>query len=89
MLYAQYSGISLTEIKDQACLIFSVFVFCIIISLFWGTIAAQEKGEWHCFHGLSRSDKSVETGLLKKGQNRDQNCSGRFLVWGKVTVRCP
>ncbi|MBL7113782.1 MAG: PQQ-like beta-propeller repeat protein [Bacteroidales bacterium] len=29
-------------------------------------VLAQEKGEWPCFHGIDRTNKSKETGLLKK-----------------------
>ena len=42
------------------------FICGLISSLFFGITSAQEKGEWHCFHGLSRNNKSAETGLLKK-----------------------
>jgi len=34
--------------------------------LFCGAASAQEGGEWPCFHGESRNNKSSETGLLAK-----------------------
>ena len=76
MLYTRYIGTSKTEIKGRRSLIPGAFFYCLIISLFWGTIAAQEKGEWHCFHGLSRNNKSAETGLLKKWPEK-----GPELLW--------
>jgi len=76
MLYAQYINISNTEIKGRRSFIPGALVYCLIISLFWSTIAAQEKGEWHCFHGLHRNNKSAETGLLKKWPEK-----GPELLW--------
>jgi outer membrane protein assembly factor BamB len=76
MLYSQYINISNTEIKGRRSFIPGAFVFCLIISLFWGTTAAQEKGEWVCFHGLYRNNKSVETELLKKWPEK-----GPEMLW--------
>jgi len=76
MFYFQYIGAIKTKIKGRRNLILSAFVYCLIINLFWGTIAAQEKGEWHCFHSLSRNNKSAETGLLKKWPEK-----GPKLLW--------
>ncbi len=45
-------------------------------SLFCGMTLAQEKGEWPCFHGLSRNNKSAETELLKKWSE-----TGPGLLW--------
>jgi outer membrane protein assembly factor BamB len=50
--------------------------FCFLISSFCGATLAQEKGEWPCFHGLSRDNKSAETGLLKKWPE-----TGPELLW--------
>lgn len=52
------------------------FICGLIGSLFCGITLAQEKGEWHCFHGLSRDNKSAETGLLKKWPE-----TGPELLW--------
>ncbi len=41
-------------------------ILCFIVILFCGAASAQENGEWPSFHGLNRTNKSVETGLLKK-----------------------
>lgn len=37
--------------------------FCILF--FASSSDAQEAGEWHSFHGMDRTNKSAETGLLK------------------------
>ena len=52
------------------------FIYGLIGSLFCGITLAQEKGEWPCFHGLSRDNKSAETGLLKKWPE-----TGPELLW--------
>jgi len=52
------------------------FICGLIGSLFCGITLAQEKGEWPCFHGLSRDNKSAETGLLKKWPE-----TGPELLW--------
>jgi outer membrane protein assembly factor BamB len=52
------------------------FIAGLIGSLFCGITSAQEKGEWPCFHGLSRNNKSAETGLLKKWPE-----TGPELLW--------
>jgi len=42
---------------------FFALSFCV---LFFGCSSdAQKEGEWHCFHGLDRTNKSSEAGLLK------------------------
>jgi len=48
----------------------------LIGSLFSGITSAQEKGDWPCFHDLSRNNKSAETGLLKKWPE-----TGPELLW--------
>ncbi len=45
---------------------FSFFTFCIYVFLLGCNSDAQKAGEWHCFHGLDRTNKSAETGLLKE-----------------------
>ena len=53
-------------IKTKRRLIFICFIGIIIFN-FVGILAlAQQKGEWPCFHGIDRTNKSKETGLLKK-----------------------
>jgi len=47
-----------------------------ILSLSFGTTAAQEKSEWPCFHGIDRTNKSAETGLLKEWPE-----NGPELLW--------
>jgi len=56
--------------------IYACFIYGIIVSLFWGTTAAQEKNEWPCYHGLYRNNKSAETGLLKEWPE-----GGPELLW--------
>src|SRR6056297_2744636 len=43
----------------------------LLMGLFWVLIHgcyanAQKEGEWHCFHGTDRTNKSDESGLLKE-----------------------
>ncbi|MFC1650123.1 PQQ-binding-like beta-propeller repeat protein [Candidatus Latescibacterota bacterium] len=38
----------------------------LIAILFCGAAYSQENGEWRSFHGLNRTNKSTETGLMKK-----------------------
>ena len=45
---------------------FSFFTFCFGILVFGCNSSAQQAGEWHCFHGLDRTNKSAETSLLKE-----------------------
>ena len=52
------------------------FIFCLIGCFSCGKSPVQEKGEWHNFHGLARDNKSTETGLLKKWQEK-----GPELLW--------
>ena len=54
----------LTEIHKRPVL--NTFLLCLIAGLLTGEAAAQEKGEWPCFHGLSRNNMSMETGFLKQ-----------------------
>jgi len=51
-------------------------VICLMIASFAGTVTAQENGEWPCFHGLNRTNKSAEKVLLKEWQK-----SGPKLSW--------
>lgn len=57
-----------------------LFLICfmgLILYLFIGRIAsAQSNGEWPCFHGAARINKSEETGLLKKWPEK-----GPKLLW--------
>lgn len=52
------------------------FIIVLIGTLFCGITSAQEKSEWPNFHGLSRDNKSSETGLLKKWPE-----NGPKLLW--------
>ncbi len=76
MLYFKYKSKCNTIIGIRGNHIFPGFIYCLIISLFWGTTAAQEKSEWPCFHGLHRTNKSTETELLKEWPE-----TGPDLLW--------
>lgn len=52
------------------------FACCLVVGLLAGSAAAQDKGEWPCFHGPHRNSKSRETGLLKKWPEE-----GPELLW--------
>ena len=62
--------------KSNSESIFILFISFIIFCFPGGSINAQENGEWPCFHGLSRINKSVESGLLKKWPEK-----GPELLW--------
>ena len=52
-------------------------LFCCLIGFsLLGSAAAQTKSEWPCFHGITRTNQSTETGLLKKWP-----ASGPSLLW--------
>ena len=53
-------------VKTKRRLIFILFFGIIIFNFVGILVLAQEKGEWPCFHGIDRTNKSKETGLLKK-----------------------
>ena len=50
----------------------------------------QKNGEWHCFHGLDRTNKSTETGLLKEwpqsGPGLKWSASGLGEGYSSVTI---
>lgn len=52
------------------------FIFWYSAVFFWGTGTAQTQSEWPCFHGITRTNKSTEIGLLKKWPE-----SGPKLLW--------
>ncbi len=57
----------------------SLYTGCIaalVAFLLYGTTAAQKSGEWPIFHGPDRTNKSTETGLLKKWPEK-----GPEMVW--------
>ena len=62
---------SLSKISLPVIIILSLFLM-----LFGQPILAQVAGEWKCFHGPDRTNKSGETGLLKKWPE-----SGPELLW--------
>ncbi len=62
--------------RSNSEFIFILFISFIISCFLGGSIIAQENGEWPGFHGLSRSNKSAESGLLKKWPE-----SGPELLW--------
>jgi len=64
----------LTEITKRPVL--NTFLLCLIAGLLRGGATAQEKGEWPCFHGLSRNNMSMETGLLKQWPEK-----GPKMLW--------
>ena len=74
-LYSQQSK-SEIAIKAGKVFILAGFVYCLVASLCWGVAASQEEMEWPCFHGLDRSNKSAETGLLKEWPE-----AGPELLW--------
>ena len=53
----------------------SPLISCLTVIL-WAPAGAQQNGEWPCFHGLNRDNKSLETGLLKKWPE-----DGPGLLW--------
>jgi len=53
-------------IKTKRSLIFSCLIVIIIFNFVGSLALAQPKGEWPCFHGSDRTNKSKETGLLKE-----------------------
>jgi outer membrane protein assembly factor BamB len=53
-----------------------IFTFYLLFTLLGCAALAQEAGEWNCFHGLDRTNKSKETGLLKRWPD-----SGPELLW--------
>ena len=65
MLNSQFKSKSNTVTGIRKNRIYAGILSGLVLSLFWGTAAAQENNEWPCFHGLNRDNKSAETGLLK------------------------
>lgn len=70
-----------------------LFIFLIITILlnFAGSIHwAQSEGEWYCFHGLDRTNKSQETGLLDKwpvgGPDKLWTVSGLGKGYSSVSI---
>ncbi len=53
-------------VKTKRSLIFICFIGIIIFNFVGILVLAQQKGEWPCFHGIDRTNKSKETGLLEK-----------------------
>ena len=57
----------------------SVFSFCLLFLIIvqsWETVKAQENGQWPCFHGAYRDNKSRETGLSAQWPSE-----GPKLLW--------
>ena len=51
---------------ERTTIIRTPILLCVIcLALTCGVCVAQQNGEWPCFHGSSRDNKSAETGLLK------------------------
>ena len=76
-LFAKYSSKMKTHFGIRWKSSIYVGFICVLIgSLFCGVTSAQEKGQWPCFHGVSRNNKSAETGLLKEWPE-----TGPELLW--------
>ena len=76
MLYSQYKSNFNTIIGTRKSRFYAGLISVLIVSLFLGTTTAQENSEWPCFHGVNRTAKSSETGLLKKWRE-----TGPELLW--------
>lgn len=76
MLHTQFKSSSKAITGIRRSHSYVGILFGLIVSLFWGTAAAQENGDWPCFHGKSRNSKSAETGFLKKWPE-----TGPELLW--------
>lgn len=70
---SQESGVQNDLIRKLKHAFFALH-FCFFI--FGCSSYAQKEREWHCFHGLDRTNKSAETGLLKTWPER-----GPLLKW--------
>jgi outer membrane protein assembly factor BamB len=55
---------------------YSYFAVFLVTTIFGCNTIAQNSNEWPCFHGPDRSNKSVETGLLKEWPDK-----GPALLW--------
>ncbi|MBN2412414.1 PQQ-like beta-propeller repeat protein [candidate division KSB1 bacterium] len=61
---------------DLKKIIFTGILYFFFPLLSVNTLTAQENNKWHCFHGLSRNNKSLETGLQKQWPE-----TGPKLLW--------
>jgi outer membrane protein assembly factor BamB len=70
--------------------IFSIILFCSFFLLLSGNTVAQNKTDWPSFHGPDRSNKSMETGLMKEwpknGPEQLFVISGLGAGYSSVTV---
>ena len=76
MLTSHISNNHNTSYNSHKSRFFACLVLAFITGQFCGTAAAQEKREWPCFHGVNRTIKSAETGLLKEWPEQ-----GPELLW--------
>ena len=63
-------------VKAGKISILAVLVYYLVAGPLWDVTASQEEMEWPAFHGLSRTNKSAETGLLKEWPE-----GGPELLW--------
>jgi outer membrane protein assembly factor BamB len=77
-------------VKTKKSRIFTCFIGIIIFNFVGGLALVQPKGEWPCFHGVDRTNKSKETGLLKKwpenGPERLWTISGLGKGYSSVSI---
>ncbi len=66
MFFSQYKSKYSAIIGSWNYTVCAGLILGLIVFLFCGAASAQENGEWPSFHGLKRTNKSAETGLLKK-----------------------
>lgn len=77
-------------IKTKRSRIFTCFIGIIIFNFVGSLALAQPKGEWPCFHGVDRTNKSKETGLQKKwpenGPERLWTVSGLGKGYSSISI---
>jgi outer membrane protein assembly factor BamB len=77
-------------VKTKRSRIFICFIGIIIFNFVGSLALAQSKGEWPCFHGVDRTNKSKETGLLKKwpenGPKRLWTVSGLGKGYSSISI---
>ncbi len=72
-----YSKKERSETSFRKSKVLQLGLLCLFfLTLQGGIMKAQEECEWHCFHGSNRTNKSAETGLLKKWPE-----AGPELLW--------
>ena len=76
--------------KTKRSLLYSCLIGIFIFNFVGSLALAQTKGEWPCFHGVDRTNKSKETGLLKSwpenGPERLWTVSGLGKGYSSVSI---